>query len=267
MPTNEGEVYKYVSEGAIKRAIENGQFDIYYQPKVDNNGDPVIYEALCRWINSCPEDKIDGRCPYPDEFFHTAKIEGTILTLSKYIVKHIVKDLDKYEQLQKVSINISSREIQNDDHLLTILEMIGDKVKRVKFESTEDASYSEAAISNIGWLKKRGFQFGLDDFGKAYNANLALLLVLNPDFVKFDRSLVSRCDQFLYNKFCQKLVSFFREDMNVFTTAEGVETKEQLEILEKIGFDFFQGYLISHPLPPEKLFQILSQPVIPEDMT
>lgn len=249
-------MYGLIPEGAIKRAIQEGHFDIYYQPKIDKNNNVINYEALCRWTNPNVSDRIEGRAPCPDEFFHTAKIEGSILPLSVHIVRQIVKDIDKYKQLSKVSINISSRELQNDDHLFTLLDVIGDsRIERVKFEATEDASYNDAAIANINWLKKRGFLFGLDDFGKAYNASLYNLLILNPNFVKFDRSLVANVHSyFLHRQFCHKLVSFFQEDMKVFVTAEGVETKEQMDVLVEIGFDFFQGYYISRPLPPEQLF-------------
>lgn len=227
----------------MERAIERGEFDIYYQPQIDSSNNIVSYEALCRWEKASPV-----------EFFQTAKIEGLILKLAKYIAKTISLDLQKYPQLTMVSVNVSPIELKNDNHLLEILDILRYK-DRYKFEATEDAAFVDAAIVNIEWIKKKGISFGLDDFGKAHNANLANLLTIQPDFIKFDRTLIDACNKHIGRKLCEKLVDFLQNDMGILTIAEGIETKEQLNLIKEIGFKRFQGYYIGKPQPPEVLFK------------
>jgi EAL domain-containing protein (putative c-di-GMP-specific phosphodiesterase class I) len=226
----------------IERAIEQCEFDVYYQPKVDVSGKIVAHESLCRW-NQAP----------PISFFYVAKIEGLLFKLSKYIAKAINLDLKKYPQLTKVSINISPNELKNDDHLLELLNIL-EYNDRIKFEATEDAAFSDASIVNIQWLRRKGIHLGIDDFGKAQNANLANLVVICPDFVKFDRTLIMMCDRHIGQKLCEKLVAFIQDDMEIPAYAEGIETKEQFELMKAIGFQGFQGFYIEKPHPPEYFF-------------
>ena len=226
----------------MDRAIERGEFDIYYQPQVNRGGEIVSYEALCRWEKATP-----------DEFFRIARIEGLLLKLSKYIAKAISLDLEKYTEIKMVSVNISPTELKNDNHLLDIINILKYK-GRYSFEATEDASFVDAAIVNIGWMRQKGLQFGIDDFGKAQNAKLANLLIVQPDFVKFDRTLIEACNRLTGRKLCEKLVDFIQNDMSIPAIAEGIETKEQLQMMKDIGFQRFQGYYIKRPQPPEVLF-------------
>jgi diguanylate cyclase (GGDEF)-like protein/PAS domain S-box-containing protein len=238
-------------EGDLRRALQMGQFVLWYQPQVD--GERVVgAEALVRWNH--PERGI----LFPGEFIPLAEETGMILALGEWVLETACRQNALWSESAsmahlKVAINISPRQFRQPnfvEHVLAVVRRTGANPENLKLELTEGMLVEnvEDVASKMTQLKAHGLLFSLDDFGTGYSS-LSYLNRLPLEQLKIDRSFVR---DILGNASCgaiaQAIISLSKA-MGLSVIAEGVESEEQRLFLVRLGCNAFQGFLISRPLP------------------
>ena len=237
----------------FKKAIENKEFKIYYQPKVSIEGDKyklVAAEALVRWIH--PELGFIN----PGMFIPLFEENGNIKILDRYVWNEASRQIkiwkDKYNIKLPISVNVSRVDMFDEN----VVDIINDIVKDnninpndLHLEITESAYNNETdqIINIINKLRNLGFEIEIDDFGSGYSS-LNTLATLSFDFLKLDMKFVH--DMFKNDKTLKMvgIVSDIAKYLNVKLIAEGVETKEQLLKLKELNYHVIQGYYFSKPV-------------------
>lgn len=241
----------------IDRALSEKQFKVYYQPKYHIKGDkPVLTsaEALVRW--SHPEFGMIS----PGEFISLFENNGLIQLLDRYVWNEAAAQIRKWDDVcgvsLPVSVNVSRVDIFNPqlgDILCEIAKTNGLPTEKLLLEITESAytDNSQQIIDTVSALRDRGFKIEMDDFGCGYSS-LNMLTSLPIDALKLDMNFIRNI---CTDKKAYRLVGIMTDIarlLDVPVIAEGVETKEQMELLKELGCDIIQGYYFSKPLPPEE---------------
>lgn len=252
-------LYKLNLIEELKTALENPTSPLFmnYQPKLNiKTGKVDKLEALIRWINN--KDEFVN----PELFVGLAEQAGLIITLTRWVILQVVKQVDQWNQLGyqfKVSINLSAQDIQHNnfiDYLLATLSEYKVKATQITLELTErDLAEDEALVADrLSHLKSLGFEVSVDDYGIG-QSSLAKLKNLPVDELKIDKTFILRLDQ------CQKdqdIVSStisMGHKLGLRVVAEGVENKESLELLRQFQCDYAQGYYLSRPVSADKFIE------------
>ena len=237
-------------EDIFDDALKNGEFHLWYQPKVDPAKGCILgAEALIRW------KRPDGTMLSPGKFIPLFEKNGNITTLDEYVFRTVCAQQQKWLQsghrLYPISVNISRISLYYSnvvDKYREILDSFELDPKYVPLEITESATINNSDISSlIEQFHEAGFTLLLDDFGSGYSS-LSSLNVMHFDTIKLDKSLIDyigdqKGEQLLLH-ITQLLQSF-----GMTITAEGVETSDQVEFLKNLHCDDIQGYFFSKPLP------------------
>ncbi len=243
-------------------ALAEKQFQVFYQPKYNITGDrPVLVsaEALIRWFH--PEL---GRVN-PGEFISLFEDNGLIQKLDTYVwneaAAQVRKWKDKFDMYVPVSVNVSRVDIF-DPKLPEILQDIIAKnelpIEKLLLEITESAysDNSKQLIDTVQGLHENGFRIEMDDFGSGYSS-LNMLTSLPIDALKLDMKFIrNMCANHKDCRLVGIMIDIARL-LEVPVIAEGVETKEQLDILKKLGCDIIQGYYFSKPLPADEFEELI----------
>lgn len=238
----------------MEEAIEDGEFCVYYQPKVSlKTGELIGAEALARWR------KPNGVIAQPSEFVPALEKSGKIVALDFYIYEAILQHLKKWKQkglkTVPVSVNLSRHHIKNQsiaEHLQRRVEKYGLSSSQIEIEVTESAfvENQKALIQMMRDIKSRGFCISIDDFGKGYSS-LSMLTELPADIVKIDKDFLKNSSRVSAKGMLNNVIHLI-QDNQMQVVCEGVETKEQAEFLATAGCDFGQGYYYSRPIPAEE---------------
>jgi len=239
-------------ENAVQRGLNNRTFEVYYQPTVSADGMTVHgAEALVR-LN---DEKL-GRL-FPDEFIPVCEQIGLIGDLDDFVLgegcKFIAGGVPDSLGVGSVNVNLSALQCINPDiaeRLLHIVDESGVDRSRINFEITESVSPDdyEKMKSVVGKLKQYGFRVYMDDYGTGYS-NVQALFSMDFDVVKIDKSILWGAEKSDFGRvILESSVQMLRR-MRMGILVEGVETKEQARLLKDLGVDYFQGYLVSRPLP------------------
>lgn len=249
-----------------KRSIEDGfeqgiaqkQFEIWYQPKYDaENGTLVGAEALLRWRRE------DGTLMPPYKFIPIYEKNGMISRLDEYVFRGVCAQQKIWEQkgrkLLPISVNISRVSLYYYDIVdkyKNITTKHNVKTEYLQLEITESATIDNAEISSlIDQFHTAGFELLLDDFGSGYSS-LSSLNMMHFDTMKLDKSLID----YIGDENGEKLLHYIiklGQNLGLRVTAEGVETKEQMEFLRELQCDDIQGYYLSKPLPADEFEKLL----------
>ncbi|MCT4607299.1 MAG: EAL domain-containing protein [Marinisporobacter sp.] len=246
----------------LRYAMKRNEFLLYYQPQIDMNTKKVIgLEALLRWNHP-----IRGFIS-PYEFIPIAEESDLIIPIGEWVLKSACEQNRKWIDLGypplKIAVNLSARQFQQQDLVLTIRDIL-DKTKinpeLLELEITESLAMKDLnfTIEILKKLKKLGLRISLDDFGTGYSS-LNYLKVLPIDTLKIDKTFVDDIAESKREKSIAKAVIDLAHSMNLMVTAEGVETEDQFFILKKLQCDKAQGYFFSKPLPKEKLEKLLKE--------
>ena len=241
----------------MDKALSERQFKVYYQPKYSIAGDkPKLSsaEALIRWFH--PEFGMIS----PGQFISLFEENGLIQKLDRFVWNEAAAQIrlwkDRYGIGIPVSVNVSRVDMFNS-HLAQILEKItkqnGLENTDLLLEITESAytDDSDQIIEMVKKLRKCGFRIEMDDFGSGYSS-LNMLTSLPIDALKLDMKFIKViCENTKSARLVAIMIDIARL-LEVPVIAEGVETKEQMELLKKLGCDIIQGYYFSKPLPPEE---------------
>ena len=239
-------------ENALQSALEEQQFEMYYQPRVSlQTGGIVSAEALIRWNH--PERGVVG----PVDFIALAEETGLIRPIGAWVIDAVCAQQKAWRDAGAaavpVAINLSAVQSVQVELLNTIAAtMAAHGVERnmIEFELTETAVMNnpDDAARNLRGLKALGVQLSLDDFGTGYSS-LAQLKRFPFDFVKIDRSFVSGVDSNAEDGAIAAAIIAMAHSMGLKVVAEGVETAAQLEVMRALLCDEMQGFLFSKALP------------------
>ena len=238
----------------LDTAIKQEEFLVYFQPKYDCNEKIYGAEALIRW-NYHGKELLS-----PGQFIPIFETGGLISKLDDFVLRKVCQYLKKWEKeglpLYPVSVNLSRKSLGNynmAEHLSSIVDSYGVDHSLIEFELTESAAYDNQnhLVSVISQLKEKGFKISIDDFGTGYSS-LSLLDVMPMDTIKIDKSFVDKIRS--TPKDCREhailkhMIAMIKE-LNLTSLAEGVEEKEQLDVLLEMGCEVIQGFYYSKPLP------------------
>jgi polar amino acid transport system substrate-binding protein len=246
----------------IKKGLKNREFEIYYQPIISLKTLQVeAAEALIRWNH--PRLGLIG----PDKFIHLAEVSGLIMDIGEYVLEEVIRQHKHWIEFNfksiEITINISARE------LLTY--QLGERLEQLFIDEKVDPHYFNLDISEsdamedtiktdleFSILKKIGVNLSIDHFGVS-GSPIEQLQKLPIHTLKIDRSLLKNVDADKNNQEAVKAIVVLAHALNLKTVAEGIETKEQYAMLQKLGCDQAQGYIFSKPAPAFE-FQELIRP-------
>lgn len=246
-------------ETGLWRALERGEFDVFYQPKVDiHSGKITGMEALIRWQH--PDIGIVS----PAEFIPLAEETGLILPLGEWVLRKSVAQAKKWRDAGfdlDIAINLSVRQLQQTglaSMIIHIIDEIGIGPEHVNLEITESSVIENGEVADVTlWsLKEKGIRISIDDFGTGYSS-LSYLKKLPIDVIKIDKSFINELPYNADDAALTVAIVSLGHNLRLKIVAEGVETEEQLRFLERIRCDEYQGYYFSRPLPVEDFEQLL----------
>ncbi|WP_062057746.1 bifunctional diguanylate cyclase/phosphodiesterase [Cellvibrio sp. OA-2007] len=246
---------RFALQNEIRDALQQHQFQLYYQPQINHTGTLVGAEALIRWIH--PQR---GMIP-PLDFIPIAEESGLILPMGNWIFATACAQLVEWSKSAQtadiiLSINVSARQFQHPDfvaQLLGIIEQSGAAPYKLKLELTESmlVANQQEIITKMDALKSHGIKFSLDDFGTGYSS-LSYLKRLPISELKIDKSFVKDILIDPNDAAIARMIIRLAQSMELTVIAEGVETKEQRDWLEKEGCLKYQGYYFGRPVPVDK---------------
>jgi diguanylate cyclase (GGDEF)-like protein len=250
---NEQAAHFFSLETRLRQAIEGGQLMLYYQPLIDWPRRAVCgMEALVRW--SDPEHGIVA----PGEFIPIAEETGLIMPIGEWVLVEALRQNRAWQQegrpLLPVSVNLSPRQFRQKDLVDTlrrILHDTGQPARLLELEITEstlmhDIGETQAKLQEIAAM---GVHLAIDDFGTGYSS-LSYLKRFPVHKLKIDQSFVRDLKFDPEDAAIVAAIIGLARSLGLDTLAEGVESREQLDVLLGLGCERFQGYLFSPPLPP-----------------
>jgi predicted signal transduction protein with EAL and GGDEF domain len=246
-------------ESDLRSAIVNGELELHYQPVVSIQDNAVVgLEALARWRH--PKLGLLA----PAEFIPIAEETGLIIPLGEWVLRQACADAAKWPGGIKVAVNLSPAQIRERELtrvIITALAASGLSPRRLELEITEEMLLrdDDKTLALLQRLRELGVQIVLDDFGTGYSS-LNYLRRFPLDKIKIDRSFIR--DLSHENEVSMAIVRAVVQIATVLkvgTTAEGLETDEQLELVRAAGCIEMQGYLFSAPKPIEELLGLFPQ--------
>lgn len=234
----------------MRRAVQNEELVLHYQPVVDGAGRVQGYEALLRWNH--PQRGLMA----PGSFIGLAEQSGLILPIGQWVLRAACRQLVTWSrrdstQSLSVAVNVSARQFRQRDfveQVLAVIDETGVNPQRLRLELTESLLISEVedAIRKMAELRGRGVRFSLDDFGTGYSS-LNYLKRLPLDSLKIDKSFVRDVLTDPSDAVIVRTILALAQSMGLQTVAEGVETEGQRDFLRDNGCTLFQGYLFGRP--------------------
>jgi len=235
-------------ERELRIAIENGQIELHYQPLFELATNTVTgFEALARWHH--PERGMIS----PGEFVPVAEATGLIDALGVYVLRTACAAAMEWPGSLRVAVNISPAQFR-EGHIDQIVEEVLHATRlpsqRLELEITESVilGQDQATYEKLTRLRRLGVRFSMDDFGTGYSS-LSSLNSFRFDKIKLDQSFVRNLMERDEAAAIVHVVAELGRSLKITTTAEGVETEEQLARLRASGFSEVQGYLLSRPIP------------------
>jgi diguanylate cyclase (GGDEF)-like protein len=232
----------------LRKALLANEFELYYQPLVQlASGEVCGFEALLRWNH--PERGLVG----PDEFIPVAEEIGLIVPLGEWVLRQACKDAIAWPDKITVAVNLSAAQFRNPTLALSVVSALGQSglsASRLELEITESVLLQDdrAVLDTLHQMRDLGVRICMDDFGTGYSS-LSYLRSFPFDKIKIDRSFVHELGKENDCVAIIRAVTRLGASLGMITTAEGVETEQQLEILRVEGCVQAQGFLFSRPRP------------------
>jgi diguanylate cyclase (GGDEF)-like protein/PAS domain S-box-containing protein len=259
---NERAVYRMSTENDLRTAIKQSQFVLYYQPKVELGSERVIgMEALIRWNHPT----IGLMSPF--DFIPVAEEAGIIVEMGNWIFLEACMQASEWNRKGfspiVVAVNVSGKQFAEPDidrKIKDILDRSGLAPELLQLEITESVVMEnvESAIGILNRLKKLGLTLSIDDFGTGYSS-FAYLKKFPLDYLKIDKVFV---DDIATNEDDIELIAAIismAHTLKLKVIAEGVETKEQVEVLKRLECDMIQGYYYGKPMPADEMEKFLAK--------
>ena len=250
-------------ERDMRNALVSGEFDLHYQPFVDSKSGALSgLEALLRWQH--PQRGM----VLPADFIPLAEETGLIVPIGEWVLRSACAEAAKWSADLKIAVNLSPAQFRSKELVRVVIGALATSrlaPHRLELEVTETAIMhdSETVFAALGQLHELGVRIALDDFGTGYSS-LSFLQKFPFDKIKIDRSFVN--ELFSENdesRLIARAVVRFAVSLGKTTTAEGVETKEQMDILREEACAEMQGYYFSRPKSSAEIAQMVQADVMP----
>jgi diguanylate cyclase (GGDEF)-like protein/PAS domain S-box-containing protein len=247
---------RFPSEAELKKAVENEELVLYYQPKVEIETAKLAgMEALLRWNH--PERGLIS----PAEFIPVAEESSLILSLAEWVLRTACGQNDTWQKVSfdpvSIAVNLSGHLFKNQDFIHTlsrVLQETGCKPECLEMEINEGIIMQDekSVFSGLQKLKKIGIRLTIDDFGSGFSS-LSYLKRLPLDAIKIDRSVVQDMLADSDKRAMTSAIVATAHSLGLKVIAVGVETQEQLDFLRAQGCNEVQGYLFSPPIPADSI--------------
>lgn len=241
----------------IEEALENNEFKVYYQPLVDSQGTIIGVEALSRWFS--PKY---GNIP-PNVFMPLLEQSNLIYEFQNMIFELACIQIQYLNEATnsniKLSVNISPIQFKNDNFINDIKNIINNNIintNYIEIEITESYPINEIEdiISKLEAIREMNIKISLDDFGTGYNT-IKYLLDFKFDIVKIDKSFIDKINE--NPDFISSLIKMIHS-VGSKVVSEGIQKKEQVELLRNMSCDIMQGYFFYRPLNFNQLLLIIN---------
>lgn len=249
-------------ENSLRIALENKQFQLYYQPRVDvATGEVKSVEALLRWHHPTLG------LIMPDQFIPIAEDTRLIIPIGEWVVEEACRQImlwhDSGYNSIKMAVNLSAIQFSDDglkSTLLNILERSGCRPEYLELEITESALMidREHSIEILEFFRETGLSLSIDDFGIGYSS-LSSLKDFPIDVLKIDRSFIENLPDDTRAGAIVSAIINLAQMLNLMVVGEGVENEAQLDFLKELHCDQYQGYYFSKPLPENEIAKKLTK--------
>jgi diguanylate cyclase (GGDEF)-like protein/PAS domain S-box-containing protein len=251
---------RIVLESRLRRAIEQEELRVFYQPQVDiASGRIVGAEALVRWL-----DPVEGLIP-PFRFIPIAEETGLIIAIGEWVLRETCRQGQQWLAAGlpslTLAVNVSPHQFRRGDIctlVAAVLSETGFPSKQLELEITESGlmENQDNATDILNTLRGQGIRLAIDDFGTGYSS-LAYLKHFPLDLLKIDKSFIDDIPHLQYDMEITATIIAMGHILGFKVLAEGVETPEQLAFLQEKGCDMYQGYIKSKPVPGEEFVELL----------
>jgi diguanylate cyclase (GGDEF)-like protein len=246
-------------ENSLREALMEGQFTLHYQPilNLDDNRIPCC-EALIRWQH--PERGMVA----PGEFIPVAEEMGLIVAIGEWVLRQACADAATWPGNTKVAVNLSPIQMLNSNLVPVVIGALaaaGLPASRLELEITESVlmQNTEATVAALHQLRSLGVKISMDDFGTGFSS-LSYLRCFPFDKLKIDRCFISDLSKHDQSGIAiVRSVAALAKNLGMITTAEGVETAEQVELVRMIGCTEVQGFYFGRPQPLKEITRTLNQ--------
>lgn len=249
----------------LREAIDGDQLELHYQPEIDiASGGVCAAEALVRWRHP------SRGLLLPAQFIGLAEHTGLVKPLTYRVLEAAARQCYAWTEQGfdvPVAVNLSAHNLR-DPELIPTVELLfstwGVEARKLRIEITETSLMEDTARSMevLTRLKQFGMRIYIDDFGTGYSS-LGSLAVLPLDFLKIDKSFIDKLAAGAVHRHIVAMTITMAHSLNLKVVGEGVETREQAEILRGLGCDQLQGFLFSTALPPEEFRAVVSSGKLP----
>jgi diguanylate cyclase (GGDEF)-like protein len=243
----------------LRNALLNAEFELYYQPLVNlKTNEITTFEALLRWNHP-----VRGLIS-PAEFIPVAEETGLIIPLGEWVLRRACQETAKWPDQIKVAVNLSPSQLKSRNLTQLVVSALAESgmaADRLQLEITEMVLMHNtfATLATLHQLRKLGVQIAMDDFGTGYSS-LSYLRSFPFDKIKIDRSFIQDLSNGAEPLAIVHAVAGLARSLNMISTAEGVETQQQLDQLQSVGCTEMQGYLFSHARPAADIVRLFLAP-------
>ena len=246
----------------LQSALANDELRLDFQPLARIDEEIVGFEALVRWHH--PSRGVVA----PGIFIPLTEENGLIVTMGEWILRAACREAASWPNQLQISVNLSPVQFRNDDIVRLVHQTLietGLDAARLELEITEGVLIDDfsRAVSILRRLKSLGVRIALDDFGTGYSS-MSYLQAFPFDMIKIDRSFISNLERSAQSKALLRGVIGLARGLELPVTAEGVETRAQLDVLTRAGCDLVQGFLIGRPASIDGYAEAVGRPASPE---
>jgi diguanylate cyclase (GGDEF)-like protein len=242
----------------LRKAIANGEFELYYQPLVDLVTEQISgFEALIRWNH--PERGL----LLPADFIPLAEETALIVPIGEWVLRQACGEAAKWPSAVWVAVNLSAVQFKSHGLSRTVINALagsGLASGRLQLEITESVLLlnNESTLDTLRQLRALGVRISMDDFGTGYSS-LSYLRSFPFDKIKIDRSFVHDLSSNEESRAIVRAVVGLGSSLGMPTTAKGVETREELDYMKRQGCTEAQGYFFSKPCPVKDVYTLLAK--------
>ncbi|HEY0627674.1 MAG TPA: EAL domain-containing protein [Allosphingosinicella sp.] len=249
------------TERALREALARDEFTLAYQPQVcARSGEVVAGEALLRWNHPTRGTLLPG------SFIPIAEESTLIGAIGDWVIDAVIEALGRWKAAgatQRLTFNVSPGQAERPGFFARLREKIEETgsppwLLELEFTETMAMQCSDNVIAELAALRADGVSIAIDDFGSGYS-NLARMKDMPIDRVKLDRSLISDIDSSENARTIIAAVIHLIHGLGLEVVAEGVERKDQIDVLRAVGCDTFQGHAFAEAMPEERFFEWLRQ--------
>lgn len=239
-------------EADLREAVREGQFELYFQPLIDGQTRTALgFEALLRWNHP-----VKGVVS-PEAFIGIAEQTGMISTIGEWVIREALQEAARWTDGQSISVNLSPLQVKSTTLLPCVINALatsGVRPERLEFEITESVLLddSDSSLKTLRDLHDLGVRISLDDFGTGYSS-LSYLSSFPFDKIKIDKSFVQSIGDSSECRAIVRAVAGLAGSLGMRSTAEGLETEEQIASVMAEGCTELQGFYFSRPQKAETL--------------